>query len=234
MESSNETIHKTWCNNCILSKLTHGFLSVEEQSQICAQADKLTFSKGEVIIRQGTICRNIGFLHRGIVKFTCQREAGKTFIMTVASGPKLIGQANLFFGERNLFSIIAMEECEVCFLETNSVLAILETNGRLLIDLLKRSSGMFEASIFNFISLAHHQVYGRIAEILVFLWENVYQHSPYDFTMSRKEISEFAACSHENVIAVMSKFKREGLISLEGKRITILEPEKLKEISRNG
>ena len=93
---------------------------------------------------------------------------------------------------------------------------------------------VFRSSIFNFISLAHNHVYGRIADILVFLWENVYMNSEYDFTLSRKEIAEFAACSHENVISVLSGYNKEGLIAFEGKKIIIKDLNKLKEISKNG
>ena len=86
--------------------------------------------------------------------------------MTVVSGPKLIGQANLFFKEKNIFSIVAVEDCDVCFLDNRVVLGIMENHGKFLLSMVERSSDMFQASIFNFISLAHNHVYGRIADIL--------------------------------------------------------------------
>ena len=92
----------------------------------------------------------------------------------------------------------------------------------------------FNHPFFNFISLAHNHVNGRIADILIFLWENVYQNSSYDFTLTRKEIAEFAACSHENVISVLSTYNKEGLIAFEGRKIIIKVLNKLKEISKKG
>ncbi len=210
------------------------FLSAEERGNICGSADQLHFKKGETILKQGANSTSIGFLHKGIVKFTYEKAAKKNYIMTVVSGPKLIGQANLFFREKNIFSIVAVEDCDVCFLENKKVLGVLENHGKFLLSLVERSTDMFQASIFNFISLAHNHVYGRIADILIFLWENVYRNSEYDFTLSRKEISEFAACSHENVITVLSKFNKEGLIAFQGKQIIINDINKLKEISKNG
>lgn len=222
------------CNNCTLNTLTSFYLSEGERNNICGSANQLHFKKGEVILKQGANSTSIGFLHKGIVKFTYQRDAVKSYIMTVVSGPKLIGQANLFFKEKNIFSIVAVEDCDICFLDSRKILGVLENHGKLLLSMVERSTDMFQSSIFNFISLAHNHVNGRIADILVFLWENVYQNSSYDFTLTRKEIAEFAACSHENVISVLSTYNKEGLIAFEGRKIIIKDLNKLKEISKNG
>jgi CRP/FNR family transcriptional regulator len=222
------------CDKCFLNTFTGFYISEEERMHICGDANQLHFKKGEMILKQGATSTSIGFLHKGIVKFTYQKDAKKNYIMTIVSGPKLIGQANLFFREKNIFSIIAVEDCDICFLDSRKVLGILENHGKFLLSLVERSSDMFQSSIFNFISLAHNHVHGRIADILIFLWENVYKNSAYEFTLTRKEIAEFAACSHENVISVLSTYNKEGLISFEGRKIIIRDLDKLKEISKNG
>ena len=222
------------CNNCILNKLSSFHLNETERKQICSSATQLHFDKGEQISKQGASSTSIGFLHKGIVKFTYQVGMKKNYIMTVVSGPKLMGHSNLFFQEKNIFSIIAIEECDVCFLDNQKVMPILENHGKFVLFLVERSLDMFQTSIFNFISLAHKHVNGRIADILIFLWENVYMNSSYEFTLTRKEIAEFAACSHENVITVLSNYNKEGLISFEGRKIVINDLRKLKEISKNG
>ena len=234
MESIEDNCALFNCDKCFLNSFTSFYLTKEERKQICGGAEQLQFKKGEVILKQGAKSTSIGFLHKGIVKFTYQRDATKSYIMTVVSGPKLIGQANLFFKEKNIFSIVAVEDCDVCFLDSRKVLGVLENHGKFLLSMVERSSDMFQTSIFNFISLAHNHVNGRIADILIFLWENVYRNSAYNFTLTRKEIAEFAACSHENVISVLSTYNKEGLISFEGRKIIIKDLNKLKEISKNG
>ncbi len=234
MDSVSKTPKMFDCNNCFLNRLGIMSLSDAERGKICEKATQLHFKKGESILKQGATSTSIGFLHKGIVKFTYEKDTKKSYIMTVVSGPKLIGQANLFFKERNIFSIIGVEDCDICFLDSRDVMSVLENHGKLLLALVERSSDMFQSSIFNFISLAHNHVYGRIADILIFLWENVYRDSEYHFTLTRKEIAEFAACSHENVITVLSSYNKEGLIAFEGRKIIIRDMEKLKEISKKG
>ncbi len=107
-------------------------------------------------------------------------------------------------------------------------------HGNLVLAMAERTVEMFQSSILNFISLANKQVNGRIADILIYLWEYVYKDGEYPFELSRKEIAEFAACSYENVIVTLSRFNKEGIITLEGRRIIINDLEKLNVISKRG
>jgi len=93
---------------------------------------------------------------------------------------------------------------------------------------------MFRDSILNFVSLAHKYVNGRIADILIYLSEKIYKSTEFNLTLSRKELSEFAGCSQENIIHTLTRFNKEGIIKVEGKKITIINPGKLKEVSRTG
>lgn len=222
------------CDGCFLNTFTAHFENEAQRMSVCQGASRLHFRKGEVILKQGANAGTIGFLQRGIVKFVFEKNRDKCYIMTVVSGPKLIGQANLFFRARNIFTVVAAEDSDVCFIDSQLLLRLMEQNGKLLLAMVDHASDMFQSSIFNFISLAHNHVYGRIADILVFLWETVYRDSDYNLNLTRKELSEFAACSHENVISVLSKFRNEGLISINGKTIIINDLNKLKEISKNG
>lgn len=211
-------------------------LIVEESAfdAMCSKTVPLMFSKGETIFKQGGRASNLLFLHKGVVKFCYRYDSGSNYIMTVTRGPKLIGGANLFFRDINIFSLTAVEACEVCLIDIESFKRLSTGNAAYILAMIEQAMEMFHHSIFNFISLAHNHVNGRIATVLLYLWDHVYKDSSYDFTLSRKELAEFAACSHENVINTLSRFRRERLIELEGKKIVILDHEALAEISKKG
>jgi CRP-like cAMP-binding protein len=222
------------CNKCLFHAISNRYISDNDFEIIRKTSVQLTYKKGEVIYKQGAKCSSILFLHKGIVKFNYQHDDGRNSITTIVKGPKLLGGANLFFNEVNIFSIIAVEDCDACEIDIRALRTVVVKDGRFLLALCEQTATMFQSSIFNFLSLAHKQVYGRIADVLIYLWEHVYQDSGYEFNLTRKEIAEFAACSHENVITTLSKYKNEGIIKLEGKRILIEDLEKLKAISKNG
>jgi CRP/FNR family transcriptional regulator len=222
------------CDACFFKTISSLHLSVDEFDIIRKMTTQLHFEKGETIFKQGAKATHVVFLHKGIVKFNYQNETGKNFIMTIVSGPKILGGANLFFKEINVFSLIAVENCEICLIDNMVFANALMIHGAYLMALFRESIEMFQVPIFNFISLAHKQVNGRIADIILYLSENVYKNNEFQLTLTRKEISEFAACSHENVITTLSKLNKEGIITLEGKHCRINDVNKLKEISKHG
>jgi CRP-like cAMP-binding protein len=230
----NEVSNLFDCDKCLFRAISCQYLSGADFEEIKKLSVPLHFEKGETVVKQGGKSTHLIYLHKGILKFTYQNQTGKNFIMTIVSGPKLLGGANLFFKNTNVFSLVAVEPCDICLIDEKAFKDVLLKYSNYLMVLFEKTIETFQSSIFNFISLAHQQVNGRIADILIYLSEEVYKKTEYDFTLSRKEISEFAACSHENVITTLSRLNKEGTITLEGKKIIINDLNKLKEISKRG
>lgn len=222
------------CNNCSFRSLSCHYIPENDFEELRKKSIQLKFRKGENVFKQGGKAQSLIFLHRGVVKFGYEYDSGDNYIMTIVSGPKLLGGANLFFKETNIFSITAIENSDICLIDLEAFLHVAKRNPNYILALCGNTLNMFQHSIFNFISLAHNQVNGRIANILIYLWDHVYKNSGFDLTVSRKEIAEFAACSHENVITTLSRFRRDGLIDLEGKKIIIRNYDGLNDISKKG
>ena len=195
---------------------------------------KLNFKKGETILKQGGIPNHIAYLERGIVKFNYESDNGKNLILTIVSAPKILGGANLFYKDNNLFSLVAVEDCEVIMIDSAVIQSVLIDNSRFAMMMFQVASEMFKKSVLNFISLAHKQKEGRIADIFIYLSEEVYRETQFHLSLTRKEIAEFAGCSTENVIMTLSKWQSEQIVSLEGKTIEIKDINKLKYISKIG
>jgi CRP/FNR family transcriptional regulator len=195
---------------------------------------QLRFKKGEAILKQGARATHLAFLQKGIVKFYYEDEKGKNLILTITRSPSLIGGANVFNESMNLFSIQAVEDCEVCMIDLVMLKEIAMVNNRFLMKILEMVTGMFKDSILNFINLAHKQVNGRIADVILYLSSSVYRSQQFTLTLTRKELSEFAGCSTENVIHTLSRFHREGILNVKGKSIEINDLDRLQRISKVG
>jgi CRP-like cAMP-binding protein len=222
------------CNLCLFRQISCRLIKDKEFELIRRTSFQMKYQKGETILKQGAKSTGLIFLHKGIVKFTYKTDDGGSIISTIVKGSKLLGGANLFFKETNIFNIVAIEDCDVCNIDIKALRTVAVRNGNYMLSLFEQTVNMFQSSILNFISLAHKHVYGRIADVLIYLSENVYNNADYEFTLSRKEIAEFASCSHENVITTLSKLNKEGTIALEGKSIRIVDIKKLNAISKNG
>lgn len=217
-----------------LRRLSLKFISEKEFDKIERSSVKLSYNKGETILKQGGLSAHIVYLEKGIVKFNYENEVNKNLILTIVSAPKILGGANLIYKDNNLFSIIAVDNCDVLLLDTSVVLNIMQGNARFSIMLFQLASEMFKKAVMNFISLAYKQKEGRIADILLYLSSEVYHNASFCLNLTRKELAEFAGCSTENVIMTLSRWQNEGIIISEGKGIEIINLEKLKFISKTG
>jgi CRP/FNR family transcriptional regulator, polysaccharide utilization system transcription regulator len=222
------------CSFCLFKMVVRQYLSEDDFTQLYQNTLQLRFKKGEHILKQGNIFTHIIFLKSGRVKFNFEDETGRNLVLTVVNSPNLLGGANMFNEDLNLFSITAIEDCEVCLIDINVLKRLVMQNAGLAIKLLEFVTTMFKDSILNFVSLAHKHVNGRIADILIYLSGKIYKSDCFTITLSRKELAEYAGCSQENIIHTLSRFDKEGIISLKAKKIEILDWHKLNEISRKG
>ena len=210
------------------------FITDKDFDKLEKTSVKLNFKKGETILKQGGMPTHIVYLEKGIVKFNYENESGKNLILTIVSAPKILGGANLFYKDNNLFSFIAVEDCEVVMIDSKVTQEVLMDNSKFAMMMFQVASEMFKKSVMNFISLAHKQKEGRIADIVLYLAAEVYQKTTFVLSLTRKEIAEFAGCSTENVIMTLSKWQNEKIVTLDGKTIEIKDIDKLKHISKIG
>ena len=216
------------------SRIALQFISEKEFEKLEKTSVKLNFRKGETILKQGAIPTHIVYLEKGIVKFNYENEIGKNLILTIVSAPKILGGANLFYKDNNLFSFVAIEDCEAILIDAKVLENILMENSRFAMMMFQVASEMFKKSVLNFISLAYKQKEGRIADIILYLAAEVYHENVFVLSLTRKELAEFAGCSTENVIMTLSKWQNEKIIAIEGRQIKIIDHDKLRYICKIG
>ena len=222
------------CNSCLFKLTVCKFITPNEFEILYENSQQLRFKKNEYIMKQDAKSDYIVYLSKGRVKMNFETDSGKNIILTIANAPILLGGAIMLNDGINIFSIIAIEDCDVCLINIDILKSFIIKNGQLSLKMLEFLSMMFKDSIFNFISLAHKQVNGRIADILIYLSKTIYQSNNFVLTLSRREIAEFAGCSQENVIHTLSRFHKDGIIKSEGKNIEILHWDTLMKISQTG
>jgi len=173
-------------------------------------------------------------MNKGIVKHYYEDFQGRNLILTIKNSHQIIAVANLFNEGINITSIAALEDCEACLIDINVFEQIVKGNSDFLINFFRLVTEMFKSSIFDFINMAHKQVTGRIADIMLYFSEKIYHSHKFTLCVTRKEIAEFAGASQENVITILSKFHKEGILKVEGKVIEILDFDRLRQISKLG
>lgn len=84
------------------------------------------------------------------------------------------------------------------------------------------------------LDIDNRQLRGRIAFILDLFSKEVYESTKFNLPISRKEIGELIDMRVENVVRILSEFRKDKIIFIEGTTIEILQPEKLEWIKNHG
>ncbi|MEI7597177.1 MAG: Crp/Fnr family transcriptional regulator [Bacteroidota bacterium] len=209
------------------------YLSDEEFSMLYRKTEQLQYAKREMVFKQGSPFLYVGFLSEGLVKQSYFNK-GKETILSVIKGPALIGGANFFLGDSYFTSFVTLSDCKICLIEVSILKESILKNGLLAFGLTSHVAESFKDSILNFINKSQKQVQGKIAGILLYFADKIFNSNQFDILLSRKEISDFAGCSEENVINTLSKMAKEGIIKINNKKIDILQKEKLGMIFQCG
>ena len=92
----------------------------------------------------------------------------------------------------------------------------------------------FSKIIKNRINICSKQLRGRIAYLLVYFAKEIYINTKFNLPITRRELGELIDMSTENVIRILSEFRKDGLIRIQGNQIEILNFDMLKRISKFG
>ena len=69
---------------------------------------------------------------------------------------------------------------------------------------------------------------------MIMFAKEIYYNTKFDLPLTRKEFGELIDMSTENVIRILSEFRKDGLIQIDGSHIEIQNFESLEKISKFG
>jgi len=101
-------------------------------------------------------------------------------------------------------------------------------------DGLAKISQVSDEIIHRRVNICSKQLRGRIAYLLIFFSKDIYHNTKFELPLTRKEFGELIDMSTENVIRILSEFRKDKLIEIDGSKIEIINFESLDKISRFG
>lgn len=196
--------------------------------------DLIKARKGEVIIKQGDKIKDFIFLRIGLAKLTRVSSDGKEQLVGIARPKDFVGLLSLFSSPIHQYSIIAIEDSEFCIVDLELINKLVLESGKLAFSLLQRISQVSDLLISTKLDIDNRQLRGRIAFILDLFSKDIYESTTFNLPISRKEIGELIDMRIENVVRILSEFRKDKIITIEGTTIEILQPEKLEWIKNHG
>lgn len=149
----------------------------------------------------------------------------------------MIGYRALFAEENYISSVQAIEESIICVVDKATLYRIMRSNIDMTFAILKAVASELGFSTNRTVTLTQKHIRGRLAESLVFLKET-YGYEDDGATLkvylSREDLANLSNMTTSNAIRTLSSFASEDIIHLDGRRIKILDFNKLERISELG
>lgn len=226
----------TPCELCASRKYSM-FADLSEQ-QVCTISDHknlISHRKGQILYYEGTKPLGIFCINDGVVKIYKTASNGKEQIVHLAQKGDFLGYAALLGEENYTNSAMIVEDAKICFIPKEAFLHTLLGNTQFFKRVTKQLShelGVMEEKLTD---ATQKSIRERLAYVLLHLASSYGieggENQKIDLVLSREEIASIVGTATESIIRLLSEFKKDNLIELEGKKIIIKDKRGLARLS---
>ncbi|MFH2096228.1 MAG: Crp/Fnr family transcriptional regulator [Bacteroidota bacterium] len=221
------------CDKCMMHfRTVFKDLTSEEMQQVTYEKICQSLKKGTVMYHEGNRMSGFYCIHKGIIKIFKTGSEGKEQIIRFARQGDIIGYRSVLSGELACTSARVLEDAEVCFIPASSLQNLIRSNPVFSFDLLQLvCKELGEANSF-ITDIAQKTVRERLAEVLLLLKNSfgLDNDQVLKISLTREELANIIGTATESVIRLLSEFKSDKLIEIQGRKIKILDEPKLMKI----
>ncbi len=219
-------------NGSVLSLLRE-----EEKQLLRTTVSCIAYERGEIIFSEGDHCVGLLFLVEGKVKIFKEGIGGREQIVRLARPVGFVGYRSFLAEEPHTTSAIALEPSVICVITREVFMRIVQSNFDITMALFKAFATELGLTYNRTITLTQKHIRGRLAESLIFI-RNTYGVEEDGATllvsMTREELANLSNMTTSNAIRTLSSFAAEGLVAIEGRKIKILDYNRLLRVSELG
>lgn len=212
-------------------------LSPTEQEYLMENIRITCLHKNEIIYQTNEYPQFLMCLLKGKVKIHMDGVGGRDQIIRLINRKGLFGFRAAFAGEKYLNAASAFEDSVICMIPMNVIKKLIVRNTALAIYFIKQLSTMLGIADVRTVNLTQKHIRARLAESLLSLKEKYGVNKDtltLDISMSREDLANLSNMTTSNAIRTLSSFAQENIIAIDGKKIKIIDDEKLRNISEMG
>lgn len=212
-------------------------LSDDEREVLRKNARIVNFKKNELIYCENEIPKDLMCLFKGKVKIFRTGVGGRNQIIRMIRPVQYFGYRAYFAREPYVTAAAAFEPSTVCMIPMEIIEKMLLENshlGMLFIQMLSTDLGIADQRVVN---LTQKHIRGRLAESLLFLKESYgleEDGATINIYLAREDLASLSNMTTSNAIRTLSNFVDEHVIAIDGRKIKIIDEDKLRKISRMG
>lgn len=198
-------------------------LPEEEITKIIPLVKYKTYPKGNTVFMEGDDGKAVHFVKTGRVKLLKTSEDGKELIINILSVNDVFAEVTMFNELAYPVTVETLEKSELGYIYNEDLEALVKASPSLALSLIKiLSKRLYEAQLKTK-QIALNDAYYRTVDILIKF------HEPNKtIRIPRQDLANMVGTARETLSRILSRLKKDGLITFEGKDIRIIDLEKLK------
>ena len=224
------------CGKCSLefnSIFKH--LSQAELDQLNYHKSSMFYKRGEIIYHEGSRINGFYCINSGIIKVYKTGIDGKEQIIRFAKQGDVIGYRSVLSNELACTTAKIIEDAVLCYISSDILFSLVKNNGNFSMEIMKLTCKELGEANAYITDIAQKTVRERLAEVLIHLKDNfgLDDDQMLQISLTREELANIVGTATESVIRLLSEFKNDGLIELNGRKIKILNSRSLTKIGNN-
>ena len=185
--------------------------------------------KGRELFHEGSYPKGVYILKRGKVKIYQRTQNGGEQIVYIYTPGEMFGFRPLLCNDSHPASAMTLEECGIYFLPVKYFLETLKQSAALSNILLQNLSHEFSVLVNRIAAFAQKSAKERVALSLLILQEKYRKpgRQYVEISLSRADLAAFVGTTNETLARIVSKFKKEKVIKIYGRKIVVNNAEAL-------
>ena len=212
-------------------------LNPEQREYLTQNLVVYTFKKDEPIYSEGDYPTRLMCLLDGKVKIFKNGTSGRNQIIRVIKPVEYFAYRAYFSGGDFVTAAAAFEPSVICHIPMDIINKMVTENNRLAMFFIHQLATDLGIADERTVNLTQKHIRGRLAESLLFL-KDCYGVEEDGCTLSiylsREDLANLSNMTTSNAIRTLSNFSTEKLIITDGRKIKIINEDKLKKISKIG
>jgi CRP/FNR family transcriptional regulator len=221
------------CDDCSMNSVCQPLETLKQSINLSESYlhKRVTTKANNVLFKQSTPLKNIYAVSSGIFKLCQQMNGCADNIIGLRFPGELIGEDALFLKNYN-YTAVAVSDSSVCSVSVEQITScgqLVPEVQQNLIELLSRQSYVRQRNFQAYIGKksADSLLAAFILNIIERNASYTGSNNSIELPINRNDIANFLGLRRETLSRVFSKFQKEQLIQVEGKKIVLLAQEKL-------
>jgi CRP-like cAMP-binding protein len=208
-------------------------LTDEDRGVLARRLQRRAFRAGVAIFHKEQTGDALYVVETGRVRLYVPTEGGEEFTVDLAGPGDVFGEMALLDGLPRSASAETLEKTTMLVLSRDDFLRQMESTPSLAVAIVAMVSRRLRNTLEYAESLAFHDLHARVARALFGLAQRygakVTKGVEIELELTQSDLARMVAATRERVNRTLASFRDQGLLEVRGRKIVLLNPEKLRE-----